>query len=249
MINVFPILRLRNAEYFQFMVSARDIFKKFDAASANLSTLYKELDQLLIVAEEALAAERRNEKIREKNEMDRYRDRLHSKLFNYLKYILYDERDPRFDAAQEVMQVVKNVGNPSRLPENVQSATLTTLGNRLEPLRSQLEAIGAQQTVDELMNANRQFIVLERESREVAASQKLSNTPSSMSAVRRLIDPVFRSIVAVLNGYSGVLANDEQYREKVAEMNVLIARYDSLLAARRREKAEQPATNQQCNCE
>ncbi|MDR0334009.1 MAG: DUF6261 family protein [Dysgonamonadaceae bacterium] len=248
MINKLDISRLRNAEYFQLMVSARDIFKKFDAASANLSTLYKELDQLLVVAEEALAAERRNEKIREKNEMDRYRDRLHSKLFNYLKSILFDERDPRFDAAQEVMQVVKNAGNPSRLPENVQSATLTTLGNRLEPLRNRLEAIGAQQTVDDLMEANRQFIILERESREFTASQKLSSTPSSMSAVRRLIDPIYRAVVAVLNGYSGVMANNEQYREKVTEMNVLIARYDSLLAARRREKAEQPANNQQCSC-
>jgi hypothetical protein len=241
MINKFSFPQLRNAEYFQFMVSAREILQKFSAASEHLGTLYNELGELLKVAEDALAAERRNEKIREKNEADRYRDRLHSKLFNFLKSILYDERDPRFDDAQAVMQTVKNVGNPNRLPENAQSAMLTTLGNRLEPLRSRLQAIGAQQTVDELMEANRQFIALERESREITAAQKLGNTPASMSAVRKQIDPLYRSIVDVLNGYAGVMAKNAQYLEKVAEMNVLTARYDSLIAARKREKKETTA--------
>jgi hypothetical protein len=249
MINKLDIPRLRNAEYYQFMVSARDIFKKFDAASQNLSTLYTELDTQIALAEEALAAERRNEKVREKNEMDSRRDRLHSRLFNYLKYILLDERDPRFDAAQEVMQVVQAAGNPSRLPENVQSAMLTTLGNRLEPFRAQLETICAQQIVDELMEANREFIVLERESREITASQKLSETPTSMSVVRRRIDPIYRSVIAVLNGYAVVMANDESFREKIAEMNVLIGRYDSLLAARRRGSSSPAAEQQSCDCE
>ena len=181
--------------------------------------------------------------------MDRLRDRLHRRLYNYLKYILYDDRDPRFDNAQAVMQVVKNIGNPTRLPENVQSAMLTKLGNRLEPLRSQLVMIGAQQAVDDLLEANRQFIVLERESREVTAAQKLSTTPTSMSAVRRQIDPLYRAIVGVLNGYAGIMANNEAFNEKAAELNVLIRRYDNLLAIRRRERTvSESGSEQECGC-
>jgi len=220
------------------MSSAHDIFAKLGVDREYFGSLYDALGDHLKAAEAAMALEKRSEKIREKNEADRYRDRLHSKLFNYLKFILYDERDARFDDAQAVMKVVKEAGNPTKLAENAESALLTALGNKLEPLRNRLEAIGAQQIVDDLMDANRQFIALEKECREIIATQKLTNTPLSMAAVRKQADPVFRVIVNAINGFCNIPTKKEIYRELVAEMNVLVARYDAMLANRKREKKE-----------
>ena len=236
MIQKIQMTALRNAEYFQFISSSCDLFACLGVDRDNLGTLYDELNNLLKMAETALTIEKKNAKVREKNDMDRYRDRLHSKLFNTLKAVLYDERDERFDDAQEVMRVVKEAGNPTRLSENAESAMLTTLGNKLEPYRSRLEAIGMQTIVDNLMEANRQFIALEKECREMLAAQKMGQTPPSMSAVRKQIDPVYRAIVNAINGYWGIPAKKEAYRELVAEMNVLAAKYDALLMARKKEK-------------
>ena len=236
MIQKIQIQNLRNAEYFQFISSVHDILVKMGAGSESFACLYEALGQLLKTAEKAMSLEKKNEKVREKNEADRYRDRLHSKLFNYLKTILYDEKDPRFDDAQTVMRVVKEAGNPTQLAENAQSAMMTALGNKLEPVRKQLEATGAQSIVDDMMEANRQFIAIEIEYRQMLAAQKLDDTTVSMSTARKQTDPVYRAIINAINGLYGIPSQKEAYREMVTEMNVLAARYDALLAARKREK-------------
>ena len=248
MINKYSFANLRNPEYYQFMFSVRDILAKYDIVLDNfgLQCLCDLLSENLHIAESALLAEKRNEKVREKNEADRYRDRLHRKLFNYLKSILYDEKDLRFDDAQEIMRIVREAGNPTRLPENAQSAMMSALGAKLEPLNSSLESIGAKTIVDEMMEANRQFIALEAEYRKMITAQQLDETPASMTLVRRVIDPIYRSIVAAINGYANVPSKKDECRELVAELNVLIARYEALLAARKREKKEKHPTCEEC---
>ena len=247
MINKNSFRDLRNAEYYQYMTSVRDILAKYPVVGESFGCLQDELSANLAIAETALAAERRSEKVREKNEADRYRDRLHSKLFNYLKMILYDERDPRFDDALAVMRVVKEAGNPTRMSENAQSALMTTLGNRLQPLRRQLEAIEAQTIVDQMMEANRQFIAIEKELREAIAAQKLDATPTSMAAARRLIDPIYRALIDAINGFANVPSKRDAFKELIAEMNVLTARYDAMMAARKREKKEKAAADGDTN--
>jgi len=232
MINKFPIHNLRNAEYFQYMQSALVVLDKFGIDRENLEPLYEDFRQCLRDAEIALAYEKKNEKVREKNEADRYRDRLHSKLFNYVKSILYDERDSRFDNAQTVMRVLKDVGNPTRLAENAESALLVTLKNRLEPYGAQLDAIGARQMAEALDEANRLFIALEIECRELTAAQNI-NKPPPMGAVRKQADAIYRIVIDAINGYARVTSKKEAYREMITEMNVLVAKYDMLLLTRK----------------
>ena len=236
MINKYAFVNLRNPEYLQFMNSARDILAKYGDIVELLGflCLYETLCENLNIAEHALLAEKRSEKVRQKNEADRYRDKLHRKMFNYLKSILYDEKDARFDNAQDVMNIVKEAGNPTRLPENAQSAVMTALAKKLEPVRDKLQDIGALAMVDEMIEANKQFIILEAELRETISAQKLDGTPASMAAVRKQIDPVYRSIVAAINGFVNVPSKRDNCKELVVEMNVLIARYEAMLAARKR---------------
>jgi len=232
MITKLNINHLRNAEYLQFMQSAVIVFDKYGIDRENLDPLYQELWKSASDAEIALAYEKKNEKVREKNEADRYRDNLHSRLFNYVKSILYDERDSLYDDAQTVMRVLKDAGNPTRLPENAQSAMLATLAKRLETVGEQLEAIGAKRMAEALVEANSRFIALEIECRELAAAQKLAKPPS-MGDVRKEANATYRIIVDAINGYARVTAKKTEYREMINEMNVLTAKYDQLLMARK----------------
>jgi hypothetical protein len=238
MINKFPMQNLRAAEHLQFNIAADAIFRKHQAESQRLSPFYDEYSRLVKLEESSMATETGNALIREKGVAEHYRDRLHSKLFNHVKAILYDEGDPLFDAAQRVMAVIKSVGNPSRLSENAESAVITTLGNRLESYRSDLEAIGAQPHVDKLLEANRRFIQLETECRDVAAARTLAAQPST-SAVRKQVDPVYRTIVDTINGVVRLQPDESAHRELIAELNTLTAKYDALLAQRKKQvKAE-----------
>jgi hypothetical protein len=242
MINKFSITNLRNAEHFKFMVSAHAVFEKYGVERERLAPLYSELNTYAKAAEAAIAMENKITKIREKNEICIYRDRLNSKLFNYLKSIIYDDRDLRFDSAQRVMAVVKAIGNPSRMSENVESVAFTTLGNKLEPLAQEVEDIGAKQMVNDLMIANQQFIVIERECRELLATQKATKLPP-VSELRKQVDPVYRALIDIINGYAAVSSKKDEWQKVIHEMNVLVERYDNLLAARKRTTVAAPAEN------
>ncbi|MDR1156344.1 MAG: DUF6261 family protein [Bacteroidales bacterium] len=235
MINKFPMQNLRSAEHLQFNTDADVIFRKHQAESQRLSPCYNEYSRLVKQEEASMATETGNALIGEKGVAEHYRDKVHSKLFNHVKAILYDDEDPLFDAAQRVMAVIKSVGNPSRLPENAESAVITTLGNKLEPYRTDLEAIGAQPHVDKLLEANRRFIRLETECRAVVAARFLVAQPP-VTAVRKQVDPVYRIIVDTINLAVRQQSDEGTHQELIAEMNTLIGKYDALLAQRKGKK-------------
>ena len=225
---------LRNAEYFQYMPDMYTIFAKFDFLGEVLLFLVTELKRLLGIAEVALLAERRNDLVRQKNEADRRRDVLHSRLFNFLKYIISDDTDPRFDGAQKILNILKEAGNPTNLSENAQSAMMTALATKLAEHAATLEAINAQQIVDDMNAANDLFITVNNDLRALIAARKIDPEQASMSAIRKDIDRCYSAITGMVSGYA--LAKGAQCTEMITEMNVLIARFDALLAARKRAK-------------
>ena len=231
MVNKYDISGLRNAEHVQFIGGVCDVVARYRVDWELLEPFYLVLDECRIAEETALAAEKSSEKTREKNEADRYRDRLHSKLFNYVKSILYDDRDPRYDNALRVMKTLHDTGNPTHLAENVESAMLSALGTRLEAHRAEVDAIGAGDMANALAEANSRFIALEKECRQIAATAKDSGG-LSLSALRKQTDPAYRALVGVVNGYAGLSSKREAYRMLVAEMNKLVEKYGSLLSQR-----------------
>jgi hypothetical protein len=234
MIEKFQIVQLRIPEHLQFTTDSGIIFDKYNLESNVLSSFYQKHAFLRGQEEKAMALGVKNKKIKEKNEVELYRDRLHGKLFNYVKSILYDEKDPLFVPAQDVMSVIKSVGNPTRLSENAETALITTLGNKLEPYNHNLEAIGAKQHLDKLLEANRLFAQLETECREIASERTQANLPS-VTAIRKEIDVVYRQIVNAINVFIQ-LNGEERYGAFVADLNTLVSKYGSLIAQRKTRK-------------
>jgi hypothetical protein len=237
MIRKFQISQLHNAEHLQFVTDTDRTFQTYFLEADRLSPLYDEFSRLAKAEETAMAIETKNGKIKFKNEAEHYRDRLHSKLFNYVKAILYDDADPQFDAARRVMDVIKSVGNPTHLSENAETAMLTTLGNKLEPYSADLAAIGAQPHLDKLLETNRQFTQLEAECRSIASERAQAGLPSA-TAIRKELDPVYRKIVDALNVLIQI-HNDPSGPALTADLNTLIDKYDSLIAQRKGHKKEE----------
>jgi hypothetical protein len=219
------------------MTDGCKLFLKHNLEAGELSSSYEELNGQVKLEENAMAIERANEKIGEKNRADTYRDKMHSKLFNHLKTILYDEEDPKYDAAQRVMKTVKSAGNPTNLAENAESAMITSLGNKLEPYRADLEAAGAQEHLDKLLEANRRFMALEAECRQLVSTKS-----PSMATVRKQTDVVYHRIIGAINTFIG-LRNKDIYKELVSDMNVLVEKYDRLLSQRKNSSSSKNNNN------
>jgi hypothetical protein len=233
MINKFSMNYLRNAECLAFMLAANDLIIKHKIFSEALAPLQERWNALLQTAAKALKVEEQNETVRLKNEADRYRDKLHGKLFNYLKSILCDEQDPRFDGAQQLMYIVKEAGNPIRLPENAESVLLAKLCNSLTAVSETLEAVGAAEIVSGILKANQHFVELEKKCRETVSDKQLDGIPS-LSAVCREMIPAYTVIADYVN--VSVRISQDAYREFIVEMNVLTAKYDAILSARKSEE-------------
>jgi hypothetical protein len=244
---------LRNADHYMFIYSACAILRKYNISIEFILKLIERLEALCKEEEEAFTFEKTIAKVREKDEADRYRDNLHRRFFNYVKSILYDKQDPHFDDAQAVMEVLKSVGNPTQLPENVESTLLIALGNKLEACSASVAAIGAKPMLDALLTANRKFMGLEQETREMTFVKKANQ--QSVTAVRKKVDPVYRAIVGIINGLIELPEEKEAFKDLISEMNILIAKYELLILARKNAQADktdenktdenpQPATNE-----
>jgi hypothetical protein len=242
MIRKVKITQLRNAEHLQFVTDSEKVLRTHLLELDALSSVYDNYTRLGKAEETAMAVELRNEKVKLKNEAEYYRDRLHGKLFNYVKAILYDEADPQFDAARRVMEVIKSVGNPTRLSENAETAMLTTLGNKLAPYTADLESIGAQSHLYKLMEANQKFSQLEAECRNIASERAQTGLPS-VSTIRKEIDPVYRKIVDTFNVFI-LLHGEESYKALIADLNTLTDKYNTLISQHKAVKKEDDKTEE-----
>ena len=236
-IKKFVLTRMLITEYYLYIKSAYDLFVKYKIDGAVFGCFIEKLGELLDLAEAALSLEKTNAKYREKDEADNLRDRLHGRLYNYLKYILLDYNDHRYADAQTIMAVVEDVGNPTRLPENVQSTVMLSLVNRLEVYNEKLEFIGARAIVDDMAVANQRFIAVEAELRELRTMHKYNSVPP-MTELRKEIDPIFNAIIGAINGYCVLESKRDEYADIVREMNTLSARYKITVDARKRDKKE-----------
>jgi hypothetical protein len=117
------------------------------------------------------------------------------------------------------------------LAENAETAMITTLGNKLEPYRTDMETIGVQVHLDKLLEANTIFAQLETECREIVSARSFANI-LPVSTVRKQIDPVYHDIINAFNTFIR-LNGEETYQLLVTEVNTLVDKYDTLLAQRK----------------
>jgi hypothetical protein len=234
MIIKFAIRDLRFAEHFQFISDICKIFKKHGLELQFFAPLYNKLFKLCKDEQKSMAMERVNAKIKEKSNADDIRDKLHSKLFTAVKVFLYDETDPYFAVAQQIMDVIKSLGNPRNLGENAETAMITTLGNKLKPYRIDMKMIGVQAHLDKLLEANSIFAQLETECRDITSAHSIANIPP-VSTVRKQVDPAYHDLINAFNTFIK-LNGEERYLPLVTDINTLIEKYETLLAQRKGRK-------------
>jgi hypothetical protein len=163
---------------------------------------------------------------KEKAELNR--DNRYGAFVAFIRNALYDSNPVTVEAAENIMDVVNDIGNPTRLNDSKETTELHSLVARLTTLSSQIATIGANARLQELDAANREFERLQNEWYK-AGAKKL---PANLFAVRKQWAPVYKSIVyrintlIEINGY-------EPYRAFAETHNKTIAYYRNIQAQRK----------------
>ncbi|MDR1594624.1 MAG: DUF6261 family protein [Prevotellaceae bacterium] len=164
----------------------------------------------------------------EKEKAEYYRDNRYGALVAFVRNALYDSDSAIVEAAESIMDVVNNIGNPTDHSDSKETAELHSLVAQLTPLLPQIATIGANVRLQELEAANSEFERLQNKWYK-AGAQKLSG---NLTVVRKQWAPVYKSIIYRINALIEI-NGIEPYKAFVDAHNKTIASYRNILAQRK----------------
>jgi hypothetical protein len=216
----------------------RQIQESGGAAALGIDALYPLYAELTLNLQQIYQATANNPLTAAKEKAEQQRDHRYGAFVAFVRNALYDSRPEVNEAAESIMEVLKNAGNPVKLSDSKETAELYSLVARLEPLAPQIALIGADVRLQELKDANREF-ELQQDEWYKAGAQKLTG---SLSAIRKQWAPVYKSIIYRINAMMEV-NGATSYQTFAAAHNETITHYRNLIAQRRgRNKAEKANT-------
>lgn len=230
-INKLKSSHLRNKEHVRMIKQAIAELALHNPEDLNIKVLYDELVALSKEEESTLATEQGSTLTAARNAADNRRDRMHSALFHHVKALTFleDPDDVRmYTAAQRIMRIIKQVGNPWKLADQAETTMIEQLETELKPYAADVDATGTKWLLDRLIAANNTFEELDKQCRD----DKSARPSGNVHAVRKKIDPVYNNIIEVLNADISRF-RDGRLDDLATGLNAIIKEYTTLLAQRK----------------
>jgi hypothetical protein len=210
------------------------------AEALGIASIYPLFSELSLNLRKTFQTPAKNSVTDAKENAESYRDNRYSALVAFVRNASYDSNNTVSEAAESIMEVINNIGNPTNLGDSKATAELYNLVARLDTFASKINIIGANVRLKELEDANRKFERLQNEWFK-AGAKKSSIT---ITNIRLQLAPVYKSIVYRINALIEINGVD-QYKNFVDAHNKMIEYYRNILAQRKgRRKAakENPTT-------
>jgi hypothetical protein len=228
---------MHNGEYISFMSETDRQIVSNDLGRLGLVGIYPLYKDGLTLAQQTYGILRGNPLTEAKDNAENYRDNRYSAFAMFVRNASYDS-DPNIGAAADtVLKVIDEIGNPTNLSDSKETAELFNLQSNLQPYHAELRQIGADRRLAELATANEEFIRLQDEWYKAGGKKPSGN----MLIVRRQLDPVYRNIVNCINAFA-ILNGVAAYESFILAHNELIAQYRTIVV-QRKAKAKNAVKN------
>jgi hypothetical protein len=227
-INFFRTTAMQSGEYVSFMSETDRQIVANDVDKMGLGGLYPLFNSGLTLVQQTHSVSLGNPLTENKDKAEHYRDTRYTAFVLSVRSATYDSDPAISEAAERVLKVVDDIGNPTKLSDSKETSELFNLKTNLQPYSADLQFIGADGRFAELMNANDEFIRLQNKWYKVGG-EKLSG---NMFAARRQLDPVYRNIVNCINSFAA-LNGVAAYESFILAHNELIAQYRTIIAQRK----------------
>lgn len=161
-------------------------------------------------------------------ESDSLRDRKYASFVSLVRAMTTDDDPETAAAAQQVMDIVSRIPNPTQLGDNTETSKINTLVENLQPYVLQIERIGAATRFQGMDQANRDFARIQ-DARYTAESAKASGNMKSAVAQWK---PVYKSLVQRVNALIEV-HGETSYKQFADAHNQAITHYRNIIKQRR----------------
>jgi hypothetical protein len=239
-IDIFYLPRLHNGENVNFHYESLEQLEKANPSELGVEEQTRAYRSACGNLKQSVDVFESSELSVESTRLDTRRDHAYSGFKSYVKVYLNDEDEPKSEAAERIIAVIRNtereLGNPLLLGLAKESTALSSLSRNLAPLAADIELIGAAGRLEKLETANQEYIDLQFE-----RYLEQSNKPSGdVKAARVAADAAYRDIVDRINAQI-LLNGDEKFVAYAKAQNALIERYNRIVAQRRGRSGKKEA--------
>ncbi len=162
---------------------------------------------------------------------DSRRDKKYASFVSLVRAMVVDDDEEIALAAQQVMDVISKIPNPTQLGDNTETSKINTLVENLLPFTGQIERIGATARFQGMNQANKDFARVQ-DTRYTAESAKASGNMKSAFVQWK---PVYKSVVKRINALIEVYG-ETPYKQFADAHNQTITHYKNIIKQRKGKK-------------
>ncbi|MDR1156542.1 MAG: DUF6261 family protein [Bacteroidales bacterium] len=235
-ITFFRTTAMQKGEYVSFMSETDRQLVANDVNRMRLGGLHPLFKDKLLLVQQTHGVLPGNSLTEAKNNAEYYRDTRYVAFSIAVRSATYNSDPAISEAADRVLKVVDEIGNPTKLSDSKGTARLFNLQTNLQPYSADIQLIGVDGRLAELVSANGEFVRLQDEWYKAGGEKPSGN----MFAARQQLDPVYKNIVNCINSFA-VINGVAAYESFILAHNKLIAQYKTIIASRktRAKKAAQ----------
>jgi hypothetical protein len=231
-IRTFYLPQLHNGEHVAFHEESLEQLLHANPAQLGVSEQVETYNNAFIDQKRSIDTFAASEKSAESAKLDKRRDKKYSAFKAYLKVYVNDDDTALSEAAERILFAVRNAaidnGNPVLLGLAKETTAINSLLRNLEPLRADIERIGATNRLNELATANRLFEELQIE-RNIEKAGKHSG---NVKTARAVTDAAYLAVAERINAQA-LLFGGNVYDSYIKEQNTVVEKYVHLVAQRK----------------
>lgn len=228
----------RNEEHFFFHTEVKDLITQLNPATLKIQTLFNVYQNLWTKLDEALEKIVKSSITKDIEEQDLQRDNLFRGLCGYNKAMTNHFKSEFVKAAQRIQIVIDKYGNLGKKPMFDETASIYNFLQELtDNYAADIQLIGLKDWVVELGIMNDKFKSLLHNRYD----ETLQKTTLKAKDVRIEIDTAYKNIVLAVEALA-LLENAEVHKNFITKMNLIVGKYNSMLAQRKSKNTNNTAT-------
>jgi hypothetical protein len=231
-IRTFYLPQLHNGEHVAFHEESLEQLLRANPSSLGVVEQVEAYSNAFTGQKHSIDVFAASEKSAESAKLDKRRDHGYSAFKAYLKVYANDRDTALSEAAERILFAVRKAatdnGDPLLLGLAKETTAINSLVRILEPLRDDIERIGATNRLEELATANRLFEELQIE-RNLEKAVKHSG---NVKAARATTDAAYRAVAGRINAQA-LLYGGDVFDSYIKEQNAVIDKYANLVAQRK----------------
>ncbi len=229
-ISNIELVKLYNDEYLQMMSDFRKVVQRFGAGTLGIEPLFNIFSPLLDNALAALESEKSSAYSPAVVAADLLRDNDYRVLYYVIRAFTFSSKPELNEAATQLMRILKDDDNPLRAGMDKETTLLNNIVSQLrkEPYTEYLVRLNATGLLETVAASNDEFVRLSTSRTE----EKSAKVPGDVKAVRIKIDPVYRTIIGLINTTASGNTGPAELEEFIKLADTDVRHYKTIIAQR-----------------